>query len=127
MKREIYKELVNWKNKDNKKPLIIKGARQIGKTYIIKKFAKENYDDLIEINFERDLSIKTIFEKSHDPKELLEYFKIEYIDHKIDKNTLFFMDEIQACSDAITSLKFLSEFKAEYPPPQWQILAIGGG
>ena len=109
MKREIYKELVNWKNRDNKKPLIIKGARQIGKTYIIRQFAKENYDDLIEINFERDLSIKTIFEKSHDPKELLEYFKIEYIDHKIDKRTLFFMDEIQACSDAITSLKFLSE------------------
>ena len=109
MKREIYNDLVNWKNKSDKKPLIIKGARQVGKTYIIKEFAKNNYDDLIEINFERDLNIKAIFEKSHNPKELLEYFKIEYIDHKLDNNTLFFMDEIQACSDAITSLKFLSE------------------
>ena len=109
MKRTIYNKLVQWKQRTDKKPLIIKGARQVGKTYIIRQFAHDQYDDLIEINFERDLRFKSIFEKSHDPKELLDIFKIEFMDKKLDRNTLFFMDEIQACSDAITALKFLAE------------------
>ena len=54
MKRTIYNDLMNWKKKQHKKPLIIKGARQVGKTYIIREFAKNNYKNLVEINFERD-------------------------------------------------------------------------
>ena len=69
MERHIMKKLIQWKNSKKKKPLIIKGARQVGKTYIIRQFGKENYRNVLEINFERDLSAREIFQKTHDPKE----------------------------------------------------------
>ncbi|MEJ8737481.1 AAA family ATPase [Erysipelotrichaceae bacterium HCN-30851] len=109
MDRTILDNLKKWRDKKNKKPLIIKGARQVGKTYIIREFAKECYSDIVEINFERDLDFINVFKTSHNPKDLLEYFQITFMDKNFDSNTLIFMDEIQACSDALTSLKFLAE------------------
>lgn len=109
MERSILKKLHQWKNSKKKKPLIIKGARQVGKTYIIRQFGKENYRNVLEINFERDLKIRDVFKNTHNPKELLEYFSIE---ERIDQNTLLFLDEIQACPDALTALKFMGE---EFP------------
>ncbi|UTY38029.1 AAA family ATPase [Allocoprobacillus halotolerans] len=64
MKRTIYNDLIQWKNKSTKKPLIIKGARQTGKTYIVREFAKNHYQHLIEINFERDDEFKTLFQNT---------------------------------------------------------------
>ncbi len=76
---------------------------------MIREFAKEAYDDLIEINFERETSLIELFKRTKEPKELLEYFKITFFDKRFDRNTLFFMDEIQACPEAITALKFMAE------------------
>lgn len=109
MKRKILNDLMKWKENLHKKPLIIKGARQVGKTYIIREFAQEAYEDLVEINFERDLEFIDLFKKTHNPKDILQYLEVAFMDKNFDRNTLFFMDEIQACSDALTSLKFLAE------------------
>lgn len=109
MKRKILNDLMKWKENPHKKPLIIKGARQVGKTYIIREFAQEAYEDLVEINFERDLEFIDLFKKTHNPKDILQYLEVAFMDKNFNRNTLFFMDEIQACSDALTSLKFLAE------------------
>lgn len=109
MKRKILNDLMKWKENPHKKPLIIKGARQVGKTYIIREFAQEAYEDLVEINFERDLEFIDLFKKTHNPKDILQYLEVAFMDKNFNQNTLFFMDEIQACSDALTSLKFLAE------------------
>lgn len=109
MKRIIYNDLIEWKNKKVKKPLIIKGARQVGKTYIIREFAKNNYKNLVEINFERDHEFQKLFKQTKTAHDLLQYFELTYMDIQFDNDTLLFLDEIQACGDAFTALKFLSE------------------
>lgn len=109
MKRIIYNDLIEWKNKKVKKPLIIKGARQVGKTYIIREFAKNNYKNLVEINFERDHEFQELFKQTKTAHDLLQYFELTYMDIQFDQDTLLFLDEIQACGDAFTALKFLSE------------------
>lgn len=109
MKRIIYNDLIEWKNKKVKKPLIIKGARQVGKTYIIREFAKNNYKNLVEINFERDHEFQELFKQTKTAHDLLQYFELTYMDIQFDNDTLLFLDEIQACGDAFTALKFLSE------------------
>lgn len=78
MERDIVKKLKLWKNKDSKKPLIIKGARQVGKTYAIRQFAKACYKDIIEINFERDLEFVDLFESTRNPKDILNYLQIAF-------------------------------------------------
>lgn len=109
MKRKIEQDLIQWKNKTNKKPLIIKGARQVGKTYSIREFARIEYAHLIEINFEKDLPFREIFQKTHNPKDLIPFFELSFPSIPLDHTTLFFMDEVQACPDALTTLKFMAE------------------
>ena len=96
MKRTIYNDLMNWKKKQHKKPLIIKGARQVGKTYIIREFAKNNYKNLVEINFERDKEFQELFQQTKTSHDLLQYLELTYINIQFDQNTLLFLDEIQA-------------------------------
>lgn len=109
MKRQIENDLIKWKKNPHKKPLIIKGSRQVGKTFCIREFAKAQYHDFIEINFERNLKMVDLFNKTREPNELLEYLKITYMDSEFDENTLLFLDEVQACPSALTTLKFMSE------------------
>lgn len=109
MKRQIENDLIKWKKNPHKKPLIIKGIRQVGKTFCIREFAKAQYHDFIEINFERNLKMVDLFNKTREPNELLEYLKITYMDSEFDENTLLFLDEVQACPSALTTLKFMSE------------------
>jgi len=112
MKRYVDAKLQKWYQSNNKKPLIIKGARQIGKTYSIREFASKNYLHLIEINFEKQLEFGKLFEKTRNPIEILEYLKLTFVEVPFDSSTLLFLDEIQACSNALTALKFLAE---EFP------------
>ncbi|MEG0329955.1 MAG: AAA family ATPase [Longicatena sp.] len=110
MYRKIEKELKAWKDNKKHTPLVIKGARQVGKSYSILKFANDNYKNVIEINFEKDIDIKQQFERSLRPTDILSYLKLRFA-HKVfnEKETLIFLDEIQACPNAITSLKFLAQ------------------
>lgn len=114
MKRKIMDKLALWKNSKDRKPLIIDGARQVGKTYIVNEFAKQNYDNSIYVNFETNLSIVKEFDEDISPKHLIERLELFY-NQKIDPNrTLIIFDEIQACERALTSLKYFCEDAKEY-------------
>lgn len=110
MYRQIADKLINWKNMPNRKPLIIKGARQIGKTFSILEFAKDNYNKVIEINFERDRKYVDLFDNAKTIKDVIQYIEIENMFMDFEKGPiLLFLDEIQACPSALTALKFLSQ------------------
>jgi hypothetical protein len=109
MKRKIFKNLVAWKNKSGRKPLIIKGARQVGKTYILKEFGKKEFTKYHYFNLEQDESLKSIFAKDLDPKRIIQEMMI-YLNKKIDiKQDLLILDEIQEAPRAMTSLKYFNE------------------
>ena len=109
MYRTIKDELIQWKNNKDKKPLIISGARQVGKTYIIEEFAKENYKYLIEINFSFDVYAKEYFGVSRSYEEIINYIEINNlnIDFENNDDILVFFDEIQLVPELISELKML--------------------
>lgn len=109
MYREIIKDLKQWKGKKRRKPLLLTGVRQCGKTYTINEFAKECFDSYVYVNFESTENLSAIFDFDFDIQrivsELEKHFKTEIIPGK----TLVFFDEIQECPRAITSLKYFCE------------------
>ncbi len=109
MKRKIDDKLLIWKNKENRKPLIIRGARQVGKTYSIKQFGIKHFKNFIHLDFERDLSLTRIFGDNLSPKQIV--LKLElYVGYKvIPGETLLFFDEIQECERALLSLRYFYE------------------
>ena len=109
MKRKIDQFLLNWKNKDKKPVLIIKGARQIGKTYSILEFGKNNYQNVVYINFFEMPEYLDIFKKSSNPNDILNQIILRNPSIKIDKNSLIFFDEIQNNIEILTALKFFSQ------------------
>lgn len=114
MKREIINNLIKWKESENRKPLIIHGARQVGKTYIVKKFGKENYDNLIYVNFETNQELSSQISDSIDAKYVINKLELFYGEKIIPGKTLIFFDEIQANERALTSLKYFYEDAPEY-------------
>ena len=110
MEREISKRLKKWKESKNRKTLIIHGARQVGKTYIIKKFGKENYENLIYVNFEMNQELSSQISESIDAKYIINKLELFYGEKIIPGKTLIFFDEIQANERALTSLKYIYEF-----------------
>ena len=114
MKREIFNDLIKWKNSKNRKPLIIHGARQVGKTYIIKEFGKEYYDNLIYVNFETNKEFSSQIEANIDPQYIINKLELFYREKIIPGKTLIFFDEIQANERALTSLKYFCENANEY-------------
>jgi predicted AAA+ superfamily ATPase len=114
MQRLLMKELIKWKEKENKNPLIVKGVRQCGKTYLLKEFGEKNYVDVAYFNFEANRSLSTIFEQDLDIKRII--IELGVIRGKaIDScNTLIIFDEIQYCNEALTSLKYFSENTEKY-------------
>ena len=109
MQRKIYKELLNWKNTDMKKPLMIIGARQIGKTYIIREFCQKEFKQNIYINLLEHPEIVKIFRQEISTSEKFNRMKI-YLDIDIDvKITIIFFDEIQESEELISSLIYFNE------------------
>lgn len=109
MQRKIYKQLLNWKNTDMQKPLMIIGARQIGKTYIIREFCQKEFKQNIYINLLEHPEIIKIFKQEISILEKFNRMKI-YLDIDIDiKNTIIFFDEIQESEELISSLKYFNE------------------
>ena len=109
MYREILTDLINWKNKDRRKPLLLSGVRQCGKTYIIEKFAQDNFKNYVYINFEKSERIAEIFDFDLDVKRIITEIGRHYKTDIIPGKTLLFFDEIQECPKAITSLKYFCE------------------
>ena len=120
MEREIVSELLKWKNSRNRKPLIIHGARQVGKTYIVKKFGKENYDNLIYVNFETNQELSSQIAESIDAKYVINKLELFFGEKILPEKTLIFFDEIQANERALTSLKYFCE-----DAPEYHIIAAG--
>lgn len=110
LERKIEKNLLEWKNEKNKKCLIIEGARQIGKTFIVREFGKNNYKYFIEINFYETPAYKEIFNGSLNGKEIESQIRLRVPEAKdmVPGETLIFLDEIQFCPNAMTALKFLT-------------------
>lgn len=107
LKRKIDKYLTDWKNKPDRKPLIIKGARQIGKTRSVEWFASQNYASVIEINFIEQKKYREIFNDGFEVNAILKNISLLNPELKfIPGNTIFFFDELQACPNCATSLKF---------------------
>lgn len=114
MKRKIYKNLLNWKEKNSKLPYMLVGARQTGKTYILKEFCEKEFENYIYINLENMLNVAEIFEETLEPKKIIQAIEV-ILNTKIDiKNTIIFIDEIQTLEKAINSLKYFAEAEEEY-------------
>lgn len=114
MYRKLMLELKAWKNKKDRLPLILKGARQVGKTWILQEFGKEYFDDVLYINFENAGNIASIFEGNIEPTRIIEY--LSALNHKKiePEKTLIIFDEIQELPRALTSLKYFAEQTPEY-------------
>ena len=114
MKRFILNELIKWKESKYRKPLILKGERQIGKTYILKQFGQENYDGVAYFNFDHDEDLYNLFNNTKNPKRILEQLAFIYGKAIIPGKTLIIFDEIQECPNALNSLKYFQEEANEY-------------
>ena len=108
MKRDIEKVLKKWKVEKRRYPLLIRGARQVGKSYSVKKFGKEDFENLVEINFEQNPKYKVCFD-TLNPEKIIESISILSNSKITPGKTLLFLDEIQECPNAIISLRYFYE------------------
>lgn len=119
MKRNAIKELYDWKENNGRKPLVILGARQVGKTWLMKEFGKEAYKKCAYVNFEDNDDLRGLFEHDFDIQRIIANLQWA-TDVTIDENTLIILDEIQEAPRGITALKYFQE-KA----PQYHVIAAG--
>ncbi len=117
--RNIDRELLVWKDEENRKPLLLRGARQVGKSSSIRKLA-EKFDNFLEINFEKNRNLYHFFEGDLDVKKICANLSIHFQKPIIPNKTLLFLDEIQACPNAISALRFFYE---DYP--ELHVIAAG--
>lgn len=110
MKRDIMKKLIQWKDDTDRKPLLITGVRQCGKTYVLKEFGEKYFEDTAYFNFEGDRGLASVFKYDFNTKRILDELSSVVREKKIvPGQTLVIFDEIQSCPDAITSLKYFCE------------------
>lgn len=120
MQRYALKHLIDWKNKKNHKPLVIQGARQVGKTWLMQEFGKKYYEQVAYINFDVDLKSREIFDVDYDTERLIMDIGLVTKTKINAENTLIIFDEIQECPRALTSLKYFRE-----NAPQYDIIVAG--
>jgi uncharacterized protein len=120
MERNALQQLIAWKKRPSRKPLIIRGARQVGKTWLMKEFGKREYEQTAYINFESSKLLKNLFVDNFDLQRILTAIQIETGVQINSDNTLIILDEIQEAEGAITSLKYFCENL-----PQYHIIAAG--
>lgn len=120
MERKIVKKLINWKQSSNRMPLLINGARQVGKTHTALTFGKQHYKNTVYFNMEDSTEISAIFERDFDPERIIRELSVKCGQSIFKGDTLIIFDEIQACERALTSLKYFYE-KA----PDYHIVAAG--
>lgn len=121
MKRKVMFKLIQWKEQtSNRLPLLIYGARQVGKTYIMKEFGAKYFDNVVYVNFEKDDGIMSYFEESINPEHILKVLEKYYHVNIIPEQTLIIFDEVQLCERALTSLKYFAE-----EAPEYHIIAAG--
>ncbi len=115
MRRKITEQLSKWKNKKTgRMPLLLYGARQVGKTHILQEFGKNNYKNVAYVNLETNQSVSSFFTENIEPQRIIRYLEASTDERIIPGDTLVILDEIQTCERALTSLKYFNENAPEY-------------
>lgn len=114
MKRNAIQDMVDWKNDPQRKPLVLRGARQVGKTWLMKEFGQTYYKNYVYFNFEEDEKLKTIFKSNKNPNRIIELLSLIVGKKIVPEQTLVIFDEIQECPEALNSLKYFEEEANEY-------------
>ena len=114
MQRDLYSRLLDWKEKNDRKPLVLKGARQVGKTYIVNQFGKKEFDDCVIINCDKDERVAGIFSRGFRTDRIISDIEILSGRKIIPGKTLIFIDEIGEVPNALASLKYFCEDSPEY-------------
>ena len=114
MKRNAIDKLIKWKSDPERKPLIMRGARQVGKTWLMKEFGKSEYDSFVYFNFDEEEELKSVFEKNKNPNRIVELLSLISGKKIVPGDTLIILDEIQECPEALNSLKYFKENAGEY-------------
>ena len=114
IKREIIDQLKAWKDRPRRKPLVLQGARQVGKSWALKKFGKECFDDVVYINFDTMPDLKEDFKRTKEPRKLIRLMEMMMGRSVSPDSTLIIFDEVQECNEALNSLKYFCEDAPEY-------------
>ncbi|MCL2718015.1 MAG: ATP-binding protein [Lachnospiraceae bacterium] len=115
MKRKITEQFVQWKNKSTgRMPLLLYGARQVGKTHIIREFGEKYYKNVAYFNLETNQSVSSYFVENIEPERILRFLEMASLNRIVPNDTLIILDEIQSCERALTSLKYFNEIMPEY-------------
>lgn len=115
MQRKILKELIKWKNKADRLPLVVTGARQVGKTYILKEFGQNNYENVVYLSFDaKNSDFSTLLANTTNPKEIISFLSLQSNTTILPEKTLIIFDEIQEEPSAFTLLKYFAEDAPEY-------------
>ena len=114
MKRKILSSLIEWKNSEDRKPLILNGARQVGKTYTLEKFGEEYFENVVYLNMEIEGAIAGFIEKELSPAKIIRFIESVKRQEITPGKTLIFFDEIQASERTLTSLKYFCEQTPEH-------------
>lgn len=120
MKRWCIQELISWKNNPRRKPLLLLGARQVGKTWLAREFGRLHYRNVVYVRFDRDIAVRQSFEQDYDIPRLLDTLQVRSKTQIEPEKTLIILDEIQECPSALTSLKYFCE-----DAPELHIIAAG--
>lgn len=114
MKRNAIEALLKWKNDEERKPMVLKGARQVGKTWLMKEFGKSHYDNYVYFNFDEEDELQSIFETNKNPNRIIELLSLVAGEKILPGTTLVIFDEIQECPSALNALKYFKEKANEY-------------
>jgi uncharacterized protein len=114
IQRSAYAKLLDWKKSPNRKPLILQGARQVGKTWLIKRFGKSEFESIAYFNFEESAEIRQFFAETKDVQRIIRNLALVYGKPILPGKTLLVFDEIQECAEALNSLKYFNENAPEY-------------
>jgi predicted AAA+ superfamily ATPase len=109
MERKAVATLINWKNSKNRKPLLIYGARQVGKTWLMKQLGEKEFENTVYVNFEKEISLRSIFEQDYQPQRIIKILETYFVQTIIPRKTLVIFDEIQEAKGGLTSLKYFRE------------------
>lgn len=114
MKRNAIQNLICWKDSQDRKPMVLKGARQVGKTWLMKEFGRNYYEDFVYFNFDEEDELKSIFETNKNPHRIIELLSMINGKKILPGKTLIIFDEIQECPEALNTLKYFKEKANEY-------------
>lgn len=114
LKRNAIQVLINWKSSEERKPMVLKGARQVGKTWLMKEFGRNYYKSYVYFNFDEEDDLKSIFESNKNPQRIIELLSMIAGEKILPGETLIIFDEIQECPEALNTLKYFKEKANEY-------------